>query len=133
MTRNQTVDFPDRLPDLATAAVSSKPPTMAEKGVKVFGMWASPMAIRVKGVQYEDLANRSEAQLRCNLMLVHDGSPMAEPAIIVGYIDKTWKDGYSFMPADPYERAQARFWSRTRFADEKVRAHTCSSCECATK
>jgi glutathione S-transferase len=97
---------------------------MAEKGVKVFGMWASPMAVRVewalrvKGVEYEyineDLSNKSEALLRYNPVtkkipvLVHDGKPMAESTIIV-------------VPADPYERAQARFWAR--FADEKVRIH----------
>ncbi|XP_062199797.1 glutathione transferase GST 23-like [Phragmites australis] len=105
---------------------------MAEKGVKVFGMWASPIVIRVewalrlKGVEYEyideDLANKSEALLRYNRVtkkvpvLVHDGKPIAD-SIIVEYIDKTWKDGYPIMPADPYERAQARFWAR--FAEEK--------------
>ncbi|GJN33742.1 hypothetical protein PR202_gb22365 [Eleusine coracana subsp. coracana] len=109
---------------------------MAEKGVKVFGMWASPMAIRVewalrlKGVEYEyvdeDLGNKSEALLRYNPVtkkipvLVHDGKPIAESTIIVEYIDETSKDGYPLMPVDPYERAQARFWAR--FAEDKCNA-----------
>jgi glutathione S-transferase len=112
---------------------------MAEKGVKVLGMWASPMVIRVewalrlKGVEYEyvdeDLANKSADLLRYNPVtkkvpvLVHDGNPIAESTIIVEYIDEAWKGGYPIMPADPYERAQARFWAR--FAEEKVRATKC--------
>jgi glutathione S-transferase len=112
---------------------------MGEKSVKVFGMWASPMVIRVewalrlKGVAYEyideDLGNKSDALLRYNPVtkqvpvLVHDGEPIGESAIIVEYIDEVWKDGYPIMPADPYERAQARFWAR--YANEKVHALSC--------
>ena len=75
----------------------------------------------------EDLANKSADLLRYNPVtkkvpvLVHDGKPIAESTIIVEYIDEAWKGGYPIMPADPYERAQARFWAR--FAEEKVRAN----------
>ncbi|KAF8694717.1 hypothetical protein HU200_037802 [Digitaria exilis] len=99
-------------------------------------MWASPMVIRVewalrlKGVEYEyvdeDLANKSADLLRYNPVtkkvpvLVHDGKPIAESTIIVEYIDEAWNGGYPIMAADPYERAQARFWAR--YAEDKVRA-----------
>lgn len=110
--------------------------TMGEKGhVKVFGMWASPIAIRVewalklKGVEYEyvdeDLGNKSEDLLRHNPVtkkvpvLVHDGKPLAESLVILEYIDEVWKEGYyPIMPDDPYERARVRFWAK--YADDKV-------------
>lgn len=111
---------------------------MGERGhVKVFGMWASPIAIRVewalklKGVEYEyvdeDLANKSEDLLRHNPVtkkvpvLVHDGKPLAESLVILEYVDEAWKQGYyPIMPDNPYERARARFWAK--YADDKVHA-----------
>ncbi|XP_010939723.1 glutathione transferase GST 23-like [Elaeis guineensis] len=108
---------------------------MAEKGVKLFGMWCSPIALRVewalklKGVEYEyveeDLFHKkSEELLRYNPVtkkipvLVHDGKPLAESLVIVEYVDEVWKDGFPIMPKDPYERAQARFWAK--FAEDKI-------------
>ncbi|XP_020246989.1 glutathione transferase GST 23-like [Asparagus officinalis] len=102
---------------------------MAGDKVKVFGMWASPFALRVewalklKGVDYEyineDLPhNKSQELLQYNPVtkkipvLVHREKAIAESSVIVGYIDEAWGDGYSIMPRDPFERAQARFWAK---------------------
>ncbi|KAJ3704940.1 hypothetical protein LUZ61_008645 [Rhynchospora tenuis] len=107
---------------------------MAEKEVRLFGMWASPFALKVewalklKGIEYEyvneDIPfNKSDELLRLNPVtqkipvLVHNGKPLAESLIIIEYIDDTWTEGYSIMPKDPYDRAQARFWAK--FADDK--------------
>ncbi|KAJ3704941.1 hypothetical protein LUZ61_008646 [Rhynchospora tenuis] len=107
---------------------------MAEKEVKLFGNWASTYTLRVewalklKGIEYEyvneDIPfNKSEELLRLNPVtkkipvLVHNGKPLAESLVIIEYIDDTWTKGYSIMPKDPYDRAQARFWAK--FADDK--------------
>jgi len=107
---------------------------MAGERVRVFGMWASPFALRVewalklKGVEYEyineDLMRKSPELLHYNPVtkkipvLVHGEKAMAESLVIVEYIDEAWSDGYPIMPKDPYERAQARFWAK--FAEDKV-------------
>ncbi|KAJ4761060.1 Glutathione S-transferase [Rhynchospora pubera] len=107
---------------------------MEEKEVKLFGMWASGYALRVewalklKGIEYEyvneDLPfNKSEELLRLDPVtkkipvIVHNGKPLAESLVMIEYIDDTWKEGYSIMPKDPYDRAQARFWDK--FAEDK--------------
>ncbi|KAJ1700550.1 hypothetical protein LUZ63_000329 [Rhynchospora breviuscula] len=107
---------------------------MAEKEVKLFGNWASTFtrrvewALKLKGIEYEfvneDIPyNKSEELLRLNPVtkkipvLVHNGKPLAESLVILEYIDDTWTEGYSIMPKDPYDRAQARFWAK--FADDK--------------
>ncbi|KAJ4801739.1 Glutathione S-transferase [Rhynchospora pubera] len=107
---------------------------MAEKEVKLFGNWASTFTVRVewalklKGIEYEFVNenipfNKSEELLRLNPVtkkipvLVHNGKPLAESLVILEYIDDTWTEGYSIMPKDPYDRAQARFWAK--FADDK--------------
>lgn len=104
-----------------------------EEEVRLLGKWASPfsnrvdLALKLKGVPYkyseEDLANKSADLLRYNPVhkkvpvLVHNGNPLPESLIIVEYIDETWKNN-PLLPRDPYERALARFWSKT--LDDKV-------------
>jgi len=91
-----------------------------------FDTWASMFGMRArialaeKGVKYdykeEDLKNKSPLLLQMNPIhkkipvLIHNGKFICESAIIVQYIDEVWNDKASFMPSDPYERAQARFW-----------------------
>lgn len=110
---------------------------MAEKGVKLFGMWCSPICLRaewalmLKGVEYEHVEEdihqkKSDELLRYNPVtkkipvLVHDGKAMAESLVIIEYVDEVWKGtgGHPIMPKDPYQRAQARFWAK--FVEDKV-------------
>jgi glutathione S-transferase len=103
--------------------------------LKLLGMWASPFALRAKlalsfkGLSYdyveEDLKNKSELLLSSNPVhkkvpvLIHNGKPICESQVIVQYIDEVFPDaGVTLLPADPHDRAVARFWAS--YIDEKV-------------
>ncbi|KAF7025502.1 hypothetical protein CFC21_037674 [Triticum aestivum] len=109
---------------------------MAGQGddVKVLGTAASMFAIRVrmalhvKGVSYEyleqDLFHKGELLLASNPVrkavpvLIHAGRPICESLAIVEYVDEVWAGAASLLPADPYDRAVARFWAA--YIDDKA-------------
>ncbi|CAM0958316.1 unnamed protein product [Alopecurus aequalis] len=98
--------------------------------LKLIGTWASPytyvlraqLALSFKGLSFEnveeDLSNKSELLRTSNPVhmavpvLMHNGNPVYESLIIVRYVDEAFgAAGPPLLPADPYERAIARFWA----------------------
>ncbi|XP_074562164.1 glutathione S-transferase U15-like [Curcuma longa] len=112
----------------------------AAENVKVLGLAISPFVIRVrialrlKRVEYELVEVRfaepkSEILVKSNPVykkipvLLHRGKSICESAVIVQYIDEEWSDGggsASILPADPFDRAIARFW--VTYIDDKLLA-----------
>lgn len=98
---------------------------MAE--VVLLDLWVSPfgqrcrIALAEKGVAYEyseqNLVEKSELLLKSNPVhkkipvLLHAGKPVSESLVILHYIDEAWPEAAPLLPADPYARAQARFWA----------------------
>ncbi|CAL0326446.1 unnamed protein product [Lupinus luteus] len=104
--------------------------------VVLLDTWASAFGMRVrialaeKGINYEykeeNLSNKSPLLLHMNPVhtkipvLIHNGKPICESAIILQYIDEVWKNKAPLLPSDPYHRAQARFW--VDYIDKEVYA-----------
>uniref|UniRef100_A0A0E0B9J8 Glutathione S-transferase n=1 Tax=Oryza glumipatula TaxID=40148 RepID=A0A0E0B9J8_9ORYZ len=96
--------------------------------LKLLGTWPSPFVTRVelvlalKGLSHEyvtqDLVGKSDLLLASNPVynkvpvLIRNGKPIYESRIILKYIDEAFPvDGATLLPADPYDRAVARFWA----------------------
>lgn len=95
--------------------------TLLDFWCSMYGMRAR-IALAEKGVKYEykeeDLKNKSPLLLQMNPIhkkipvLIHNGKSICESLVIVQYVDDVWKGtGPVLIPSDPYEKAQAWFWS----------------------
>ncbi|XP_037480884.1 glutathione S-transferase U19-like [Triticum dicoccoides] len=101
----------------------------------LFGMRVL-IALRELGVSFEyieedlSIRKKSDLVLRMNPVyrmvpiLIHRGHPICNSINILEYIDEVWghrhaeAGGTQLLPADPLERASARFWAD--FVDHKV-------------
>ncbi|KAI3923038.1 hypothetical protein MKW92_006969 [Papaver armeniacum] len=104
--------------------------------VALLDFWASPYGMRIriclaeKGIKYEYInenlrPTKGDLLLKMNPVnqkipvMIHNGKPISESLIIVQYIDEVWNaESPSWLPADPYQRANARFWGD--YIDKKV-------------
>jgi glutathione S-transferase len=100
-----------------------------KKGLVLLDFWVSPFAQRCrialaeKGLPYESveqelLGDKGELLLRSNPVhkkvpvLLHDGRAVCESLVILEYIEDAFPlAAPRLLPADPYARAQARFWA----------------------
>ena len=108
---------------------------MSKVEVVLLDCWASPFCMRAKiapeekGVQHERreenlFGGKSELLLKSSPIhqkvpvLLHNGKPISESTIVVGYIDEVWSSSTPLLPTCLYERAPAQFWAD--FIDKKV-------------
>lgn len=101
---------------------------LLDEWLSMFGMRAR-IALAEKGIKYvykeEDLDNKSQMLLQMNPIhkkipvLIHKGKPICESINIVEYIDEVWNESVPFLPSDPYQKSQARFWAD--FVNKKVK------------
>lgn len=108
----------------------------ASEELKLLGARGSPfvmrarIALKLKGLKFEfskegfgnqksELLLKSNPVYKLMPVLIHNGKPICESAIIVEYIDEVWAgSGPSILPSDSYDRAIARFWAA--FVDDKI-------------
>ncbi|KAK7317471.1 hypothetical protein RJT34_01736 [Clitoria ternatea] len=100
---------------------------LLDEWLSMYGMRAR-IALAEKEIKYEyreeDLTNKSQLLLQMNPIhkkipvLIHNGKPICESAIIVEYIDELWNHKAPLLPSHPYHIAQARFWAD--FVNKKV-------------
>ncbi|KAL3530983.1 hypothetical protein ACH5RR_010305 [Cinchona calisaya] len=111
-----------------------------EENLVLLDLWASIYATRVrialaeKGIAYksqeEDFVNNEKSPLLLETnplhktipVLIHNGKPICESLNIITYIDEIWNEKSPLLPADPYERSQARFWAD--YIDKKIHANS---------
>jgi glutathione S-transferase len=85
-------------------------PCLAEKGLSWEGRFVDLIKLEHMTPQYLELHPNGVVTT-----LVHDGVPIYESMLINEYLDEVFQD-VPLMPADPVERARARFW--VKFEDD---------------
>ncbi|KAK1418127.1 hypothetical protein QVD17_27266 [Tagetes erecta] len=101
---------------------------MENEEVVLVNFWSSPFGCRVKiameekGIAYEykeeDLFHKSSYLSTINPVhnkvpvLLHNHKPICESLNILEYINEAWSHlSPPFLPSDPHQRSQARFWA----------------------